>query len=59
MSHSTFFIIFIAMLVMMIISIFFPYQRFNIDIKYSTIIRIIMGAVVIGMSTAGYFLHLL
>ena len=59
MSQSTFRIIMIAVFIMMFISVFFPYRRFNIDIKYSTIIRIIMGAVVIGMSTAGYFLHLL
>lgn len=49
MSLRTFLIIYMAVLALLIISIFFPYQRFNIAIKYSTIIRIILGAVAIGM----------
>lgn len=57
MSQSTFKIIYIALLVILVISVFFPYQRFNIAIKYSTIIRITMGAVVIGMSVANYLLY--
>ena len=57
MSQSTFRIIFIVVMVIAVISVFFPYQRFNIAIKYSKIIRIIMGAVVIGMSVANYLLY--
>ena len=57
MSQSTFRIIFIVVMVIAVISVFFPYQRFNIAINYSKIIRIIMGAVVIGMSVANYLLY--
>jgi len=57
MSRSTFLIINTAVLVIFLISVFFPYQRFNIAIKYSKIIRITMGAVVIGMSVANYLLY--
>ena len=49
MSRSTFLIIYTAVLVILVISAFFPYQRFNIAIKYSTIITIILGVVAIGM----------
>ena len=49
MSRSTFLIITTAMLVILAISLSFPYQRFNIPIEHSTIIRIILGAVVLGM----------
>jgi len=49
MSRSTFLIIYTAVLVILVISAFFPYQRFNIAIEYSTIIRIIIGVAVIGM----------
>jgi hypothetical protein len=57
MSQSTFNIIFIVVMVILIIFVFFPYQRFNIAIKYATIIKIIIGAVAIGMSVANYLLH--
>jgi len=57
MSSNTFDIINMVLLVILVISIFFPYQRFNIAIKYSTIIRITMGAVVIAMAVAGYLLY--
>lgn len=58
MSYKTWYIIFAALLVMMVISIWFPYQRFNIPIEHSTIIRIILGVAVLGMCAAGYFLFL-
>ena len=57
MPQSTFRIINMAVVVILIISLFFPYDRFNIAIKYSKIIRIIMGVVVIGMSVANYLLY--
>ena len=49
MSRRTFLTIHMVVLALLVISVFFPYQRFNIAIEYSTVIRIIMGAVVIGM----------
>jgi len=57
MSRRTFKIIYILVLVILLISVFFPYQRFNIAIEYSKIIRITIGAVVIGMALAGFFLN--
>jgi len=57
MSRSTFQIINIAVIVIFFISVFFPYQRFNIAIKYSKIIRITIGAVIIGMGVANYLLY--
>ena len=49
MSLRTFVIIYVAVVFILVISIFFPYERFNIAIKYSTIITIILGVVAIGM----------
>ena len=49
MSDRTIRIIGVGVAIMLVISILFPYERFNIDIKYSTIIRIIVGAVTIGV----------
>jgi len=49
MSYRTFRIIFVCVALMLMISFFFPYERFNIAIKYSTIIRIIMGVVALGV----------
>jgi len=57
MSENTFRIINMAVVVILVISLFFPYARFNIAIKYPKIIRIIMGVVVIGMSVANYLLY--
>jgi hypothetical protein len=42
-------IIIVCVAILLIISLIFPYERFNIAIKYSTIIKIIMGAVAIGV----------
>ena len=50
MSYRTFRIIFVCVALMLMISFFSPYERFNIAIEYSTIIRIIIGVAVIGMS---------
>jgi len=47
-SVKTIRIVIVCLAIMLVISILFPYERFNIDIKYSTIIRIIVGAVAIG-----------
>jgi len=55
--RRTFLIIHMVVLALLVISLVFPYQRFNIAIKYSTIIRIIMGAVLIAMAAAGYLLY--
>jgi hypothetical protein len=49
MSQSTFRIINIVVVVLLVISMFFPYQRFNIAIEHSTIIKIIIGAVAIAV----------
>ena len=49
MSRRTFLTIHMVVLALLVISVFFPYQRFNIAIEYSTIIRIIMAVVVLGM----------
>lgn len=49
MPRSNFLIITLVMLIILLISMFVPYQRFNIDIKYATIIKLIIGAVVLGM----------
>jgi len=43
-------------MIIFVISLFFPYQRFNIAIEYSTIIVRITGIVAIGMSVAYLFL---
>jgi len=48
-SVKTIRIVIVCLAIMLVISILFPYERFNIDIKYSTIIRIIVGAVAIGV----------
>lgn len=53
MSFKTFSIIFILVMVMLIISVVFPYQRFNIADKYVKIIRTI---VVVGV-TIRYLLY--
>jgi len=37
-----------------LISIFFPYQRFNISDKYARIFRIIVAAVMLGLAVAGF-----
>ena len=42
-------IIIVCVAILLIISFVFPYERFNIAIKYSTTIKIIMGAVAIGV----------
>jgi hypothetical protein len=57
MSQSTFDTINMALLGILVVSIFFPYQRFNIATKYATTIRIIMGVVVIAMAVARYLLY--
>ena len=56
MSRDTFNIIFIAVMVILIILVFLPYERFHISGTYIKIITIIMGAVAIGMSVANYLL---
>ena len=56
MSFKTFSIISISVMVILIISIVFPYQRFNIADKYVKIIKIIVAIVVIGV-TIRYLLY--
>ncbi|MCK4354113.1 MAG: hypothetical protein KAW83_02555 [Dehalococcoidia bacterium] len=60
MSDTSLGIVNIVVVVLLVISMFFPYQRFDIAIEYSTIIRIIMAVVVLGMGVrllvhTGYF----
>jgi hypothetical protein len=50
MPYKTFSIIFISVMVILIISVVFPYQRFNIADKYVKIIKIIVAIVVIGVA---------
>lgn len=57
MSENTFRIIIIVAAAITVISMFFPYQRFNIADKYVRIVRIIVGAVLLGLSVAGYLLY--
>ena len=57
MSRDAFNIIFIAVMVILIILVSLPYERFHISGKYMKIITIIMGAVGIGMSVANYLLE--
>lgn len=56
MSHRTFFVIYMIAMIIFVISVFFPYQRFNIAIEYYIIIVRITGIVAIGMSVAYLFL---
>ncbi|MCK4354114.1 MAG: hypothetical protein KAW83_02560 [Dehalococcoidia bacterium] len=57
MSENTFRIIIIVVAAITVISMFFPYQRFNIADKYVRIVRIIVGAVLLGLSVAWYLLY--
>ncbi len=57
MSENTFRIIIIVVAAIAFISLVFPYRRFNIPDKYIRIVRIIVGAVLLGLSVAGYFLY--
>jgi hypothetical protein len=41
--------ILVCVALLLLISFIFPYDRFNIPILHSTIIRIVMGAVAIGV----------
>jgi len=56
MSHRIFFVIWATVAIIFVISLFFPYQRFNIAIEYSIIVVRITGIVAIGMSVAYFFL---
>lgn len=56
MSFKTFSIIFISVMVILIISVVFPYQRFNIADKYVKFIKVIVAIVVIGV-TVRYLLY--
>ena len=57
MSENTFRIIIMVVVAITVISLFFPYQRFNIADKYVRIVRIIVGAVLLGLSVAWYLLY--
>jgi len=57
MSENTFNIIFIAVMVILTILVFLPYERLHISGTYIKIIRIIVGAVAIGMGAAYYLLE--
>ncbi len=49
MSYRTLRIIFVCALIVAMISFFFPYERFNIAIKWETIIRIVIAFVALGV----------
>ena len=49
MSYRTLRIIFVCVVMILMVSFFFPYERFNIAIKYTTIIRIVIAFVALGM----------
>ena len=57
MSENTFRIIFMVLAAMVVISSAFPYQRFNIADKYVRIVRIILGAAMLGIAVAGYLFY--
>lgn len=57
MPENTFRIIIIVVAAITVISLFFPYQRFNIADKYVRIIRIVLGALLIGIAVISYFLY--
>jgi len=57
MSEDTFRIIMIVVAAIAFTSLVFPYRRFHIPDKYIRIVRIIVGAVLLGLSVAGYFLY--
>jgi hypothetical protein len=50
MSLRTFVITYQVVIGVTLVAEFFPYQRFSIAVEYSTIIKIVMACVVIGMS---------
>jgi hypothetical protein len=56
MSRKTCFIIFATVMTMFIVSLFFPYQRFDIPIEHSIIVVRITGIVALGVSVACIFL---
>ena len=49
MSYRTLRIIFVCVALILMVSFFFPYERFNIAIKYATIIRIVIAFVALGV----------
>ena len=49
MSYRTLRIIFVCVALILMVSFFFPYERFNIAIKYTTIIRIVIAFVALGV----------
>ena len=53
MSYRTYRIIAVLVAVLLIISVLFPYDRFNIAIEHSTVIRTGIGAVAIGVGVRG------
>ena len=57
MSHRTLLIVFWALAIISVVAGFFPDQRFNIPIEYSTIFRIVIGAVAIGTGAACIYLY--
>ena len=57
MSENTYRIIMIVVAAIVFISLALPYRRFHIPDKYIRIVRIIVGAVLLGLSVAGYFLY--
>ena len=50
MSYKTLRIIFVCALLVTMISFFFAYERFNIAIKWATIIRIVIAFVTLGVA---------
>ena len=57
MSENTYRIIMIVVAAIVFISLALPYRRFHIPDKYIRIVRIIVGAVLLGLSVAWYFLY--
>jgi len=57
MSRRTFDIIWMGLAVMMLVSLWFPFQRFDVPIEHVTIIRIALGVGVIGTSVVRVFLY--
>lgn len=57
MTRDTFNIVFIVVMVVLIVFVFLPYERFRVSGTYIKIIRITIGVVAIGMTVANYLLN--
>ena len=57
MTRGTFNIVFIVVMVVLMVFVFLPYERFHLSGTYIKIIRITIGVAMIGMATANYVVN--